>query len=141
MSRGISSIRYLPVIAVFAIVLGVWFPSAVSAKPQKGKVFDDWVIGCEAKEKEKEELCFASQTQSAKSTNVVVIRFNVGYIGPKGEPTVVVVLPLGFYLPAGAAFRVDEAPPVPLLVQRCTVGGCFSSAPLPDAKVKELNEG
>jgi len=107
-------------------------------KNDKAKVFKDWVIECETTPA-KTELCFASQNQTMKEGAGRLLKVSIGYIGPKGEPTIVAMLPLGIYLPAGAAFKVGEAKTqTQLVIQSCTTGGCSSVARLDDKIVSAL---
>jgi len=125
---------------IFAAILiaTALFALPAAAKPEKGKVFGDWTIDCEGPPDK--HTCFAAQTQAAKEGGQL-LKFTVGHLGPHGEPTAVVILPLGFYIPAGAAFRVDEKPQVALGLQRCLPQGCVSSAALTDHQLHELNDG
>jgi invasion protein IalB len=127
----------LPTAALVLAAFALWaLPAA--AKPEKGKVFGDWTIDCEGPPDK--QTCFASQTQVVKEGNQLV-KFTAGHLGPNGQPAAVVILPLGFYIPAGAAFRVDDKEQVPLGLQRCLPQGCVSSAPLDDRRLHDLRAG
>lgn len=128
---------------VFGLAVTIVFnaPAAAHAAPQKGKSFADWIIDCEMAPGAKTEKCFASQTQTTKDRKGRLLRFSVGYLGPKGEPVAVAILPLGIYLPAGAAFKVDDGPQVAMTLQSCTSEGCSAGALLSEKTLKELLEG
>lgn len=117
------------------------FAPEVSAAPQKGKVFDDWVIECERPEGADKDICFAGQTQSMKEGGGRLIHVAVGYLGPKGESALVATVPLGIYLPAGVAFRVGDGAQTPMVIQNCTNKGCRGSVKLDDAMIKQLGAG
>lgn len=109
-----------------------------SAAVDKSKVFKNWMVECETTPA-KTELCFASQNQTVKDGKGRLIKVSIGYIGPKGEPTMVAMLPLGIYIPAGAAFKVGEAKTqTDLIIQSCTISGCSSIARIDDKTLESL---
>jgi invasion protein IalB len=114
--------------------------AGAEAKPEQGKAFKDWTIACETTAA-KEKKCYASQTQTMKDGGKQLLKFMVGYLGPKQEPTAVVILPLGIYLPAGALFKVDKNPDVRLAIQSCVPDGCRSTVTLDKNALKALREG
>ncbi len=128
--------KHLAALAAAALLLT---PPAL-AKPEKGKVFDDWMVGCE-EQPDKTEKCFAQQIQTAKEGGGRVLTVAIGYLGDKGKPRMITLLPLGINLAAGAAFKVDEENQVALTLQQCTPAGCQAVAQLTDEMVKALDRG
>ena len=105
--------------------------AGVSADPEKGKTFGDWIIACAETQTERNNPCFARQIQVTENQEGAgdgrsrrLIDMRVGFLGPNGEPAVVALLPLGIYIPAGVALRIDYANPIPLRLEFCTRMGC-----------------
>ncbi len=48
------------------------------------------------------------------------------------------MLPLGVYIPAGAALRIDERQPIPLRLEFCTRMGCRAVMLLDDATLAAI---
>ncbi|MCZ7598248.1 MAG: invasion associated locus B family protein [Gammaproteobacteria bacterium] len=59
----------------------------------------------------------------------------------KQVPIAVFTFPLGIYLPAGAAIRVDEGEPVRLEIERCINRGCQSAVALEPAQLETFKAG
>ena len=113
---------------------------AAAKKLETGKQFEDWSIACEA-QADKSQKCFATQNQVVTASGQRLVNINVGYLGPKGEAMVVVFLPLGIDLRAGAAMKFDPGPQLPLNVVACfPAEGCQSTAMLDAVALKALGE-
>ncbi len=114
--------------------------TALAAQPPKpGTAFEDWIVECEkAGDKQK---CFISQTLNVKDSKGRLVKASIGYLGQNDEPTVVVLLPLGIWLPAGAAFKVGDMPQASMIIQQCTPQGCVATAPLKPEHIKALGTG
>ncbi|CAA7624212.1 conserved exported hypothetical protein [Candidatus Terasakiella magnetica] len=129
-------------VALFAlaalVAVGVCSAPA-AAKPEKGKVFEDWGVVCET-QADKSDKCFAQQVQTAKEGGKI-LTIAIGYIGAKGEAAVVAQLPLGINLQVGAAMKIDEGTQFPLTVQTCAMSGCQVATQLSDAQMKALANG
>ena len=119
-------------VALAALVLGV-AANAAQAKPVKGKVYGDWKIDCQ--NGDKGEKCLAFHVgMSEEGKKVFDIAF--GYLGPAGEPVVIVTVPLGISLRDGAALKIDDRPLLPLAINTCRPDGCESAAPLDAATLQ-----
>lgn len=130
-----------------AALLSAWGSAAMAAAPppkkddkagaepviKVGKTFDDWVVVCERPKDAKDEKCFAQQNQQTSDGNMV-LRVSVGNIGPKGEPIMIALMPLGINLSAGAAYKIDEGDQVPFFLHQCTALGCQGAAQVKDLK-------
>jgi invasion protein IalB len=125
--------------ALLFVFVALTLSPGAEAKPEKNKKFDDWGIVCETTPS-KAEKCFVSQVQTMKEGGKVLLKFSAGYIGPKGEPTAVAMLPLGILLPAGAIFRVGDNPDVKMVIQSCTIEGCAAVATLDADTLKAMKQ-
>lgn len=112
---------------------------SAQAKPESGKIFDDWVIECE--NVENDQRCYASQNVIVREKNKRILKISVGPIGPKGQNLLVAVLPLGVSIQAGAAYKIDDHQQVSLVIQHCIAEGCVAGAPLDADSIKALQAG
>ncbi|MBP2316712.1 invasion associated locus B family protein [Azospirillum soli] len=115
----IPSLTALSVLAAFPVL----------AASHAGKTFGDWAVECE-RAPGGETRCFLSQTQLLKESNARLLKTSVGYLGPKEEPMLVLLLPLGVDLRAGIALKVDDSPQLTLVYQQCVQDGCMAAVPL-----------
>lgn len=113
----------------------------VLAKPERGKAFGDWVVDCETAPDGKDS-CFLSQTQTMQQQQQSgrLIKVSIGYIGPQGKPAMVAILPLGIWLPTGAAYQIEGQAQKPLALQRCLNEGCIASAELDEAALGQMRK-
>jgi len=117
--------RYLPLL--FAALSTIAAQPALAA-PQAGKTFGDWAVECE--QTPTGNRCFLSQTQLLKENNARLLKASIGYLGPKNQPTLVLVLPQGVDLRAGIAMQVDDAPQISVPYHQCVQDGCSGALPL-----------
>ncbi len=115
-------------------------PAGVAAK---GQAFGDWIIACAGGQRKQARRCFARQIQVLKSQeggggNRRLIDARVGFLGPKGQAAFVAMLPLGVYIPAAAALRIDERQPIPLRLEFCTRMGCRAVTLLDEATLAAI---
>ena len=64
-----------------------------------------------------------------------------GYLGPKGEPWITLSVPLGMFLPAGVALKVDEEERFDVPFKICTAKGCDAGNPLDEVLLKSMKSG
>lgn len=123
------------------LIAAIAVPAATLAKPERGKAFGDWVVDCETTAEGKER-CFLSQTQTMQQQQQSgrLIKVSIGYIGPGGKPAMVAILPLGLWLPSGAAYQIEGQAQKPLPLQRCLNEGCIASAELDEAALGQMRK-
>ena len=109
----------------------VGFVPRVEAAPKDGQVFQDWTIKCEGEEGAAER-CVAFQNIVVTQSRQQLLTVAVGYLGPKGEPWVILTVPLGVLLQSGVALKVDEGPRFDAPFKICTAKGCEAGIPPED---------
>lgn len=129
MRRAITTLTVLSLVAALPAL----------ATPQAGEVFGDWAVECEPAP-DGESHCFLSQSQLMTETKARLLKASIGYLGANQEAMLVLVLPLGVDLPAGAAVKVDDGPQIPLAYQQCVQDGCISVLALDDATLASLRQ-
>ncbi|MBK3801942.1 invasion associated locus B family protein [Azospirillum argentinense] len=108
---------------------------------EPGKTFGDWQTECETPPDGKPR-CFLSQTRVMENKEAKqatrILKASVGYFAPDGKGVMVVILPLGVDLRAGAALTIDDGKPLPLTYQQCIQDGCLANAPMDEATLTAL---
>jgi len=104
------------------LLLGTVLSAALHAhaQPAASEVFQDWVLTCEAVGKP----CYVSQSANLKETGQRVLRVAVGYLDAESKPLLHLSVPLGIYIPAGVALKIDEVAQLKAEVRTCTASGC-----------------
>jgi invasion protein IalB len=65
----------------------------------------------------------------------------IGNLGSKGETLVFANTPLGIFLPAGMAIKVDEQKQISYPLQNCTTEGCHTAFPLDAELSQSMSKG
>lgn len=118
--------------------------SLAQATPRPGTTFGDWIVECERPAAGAADKCFVSQYVSSTKPNETaqqMLKLSIGHLGPNDAAMAVAVLPLGISIPAGAAFRIDQHPAQPLILQECTQQGCMASADISADTVGAMADG
>ncbi|MBI5319086.1 MAG: invasion associated locus B family protein [Bradyrhizobium sp.] len=92
------------------------------APPQPG-----WNARCTSASREAPLECAIEQTAVMTRTGQLIVLVNIRVPGDSRAPVVLVQLPLGLNLPAGAKIQVDDGKSVDLPVQTCEARGCFAN--------------
>ncbi len=146
--RGGTICRYTTALILWLGVAGVCFlgfvPS-VEAAPKDGQAFEDWMVKCEGGAGQggdgTAERCFAFQNIVYTQSGERLVTLAAGYLGPKGEPWITLSVPLGMFLPAGVALKVDEEERFDVPFKICTAKGCEAGNTLNDAQLRSLKSG
>jgi len=94
------------------------------AAPDKpGNRFGDWLYECRTLNKNN-NFCVLTQTAVTTKGKKLVMKVTLGRYGPAQQLTLVALLPLGIYLPAGVVGRIDNSRPFNMTVRTCTAQGC-----------------
>jgi invasion protein IalB len=132
-------------LAVMAAALAGAFGAAGALAQDKPKVGDrigDWVFQCQA--------LTASETRCALIQNIVnnqsrqrVIGAVLRKLGPKGDKLgLFIAAPLGIFLGAGIAPKIDEGEQFPLVLQNCTAqNGCRAALEIDAKRLAEMKKG
>lgn len=96
--------------------------------------FGDWGRQCE-KSPGGDEICFIYQNVDKKDTKQRMMSIRVFYPKSQDQPAMVVTVPLGTLLPAGAAMMLDGIEPVKMVYLACANEGCATAPMLLSAEV------
>ncbi len=108
--------------------------------PAIGSKIGEWIFDCRAV-RANETLCRLTQTRLIKETGKRVLQVSIGPASPNGKLALVVEVPLGIFLPAGVAAKIDEGKQFPLALQTCIPRGCEAIMLIPDKKLREMKKG
>lgn len=108
--------------------------------PQAPKAAPGWAVNCKSGSKDKALDCRLSQTVVTRNRQTLA---NVTFHFPPSpqKPEIIVQLPLGVLLPAGATVQVDENSAQQLTFRACNRNGCYAQAPLSPEVLAQLRKG
>jgi invasion protein IalB len=112
-----------------------------AAKPPAPAKGPGWAVNCKSTAKEKELECRMSQTVVVKQTGKVLTNVTFRIPADTKKPEIIVQLPLGLNLQAGATFQVDENTPQRLGFRACDRKGCYASSPVSPEVLATLRRG
>ena len=81
------------------------------------------------------------QTAVFSKTGQVIVLVNIRVPSDTHTPVVLVQLPLGLNLPAGAKLQVDDGRIIDVQIQTCEARGCFASTPIAVDLLAALKSG
>jgi invasion protein IalB len=121
-------------------------PAPVTPKPpQDSKTREaagpGWALNCRSQAGEKGLSCRMSQTVVAKNSGRTLTDVAFLVATEKKVTEVLLQLPLGLYLPAGASYQVDENAPQRLSIRNCNRNGCYARAPVSPEIMGALRKG
>jgi len=114
-------------------------PSPTAAAPAPAQ--PGWAARCSSASRDTPLECAMEQNAVLSKTGQLVVLVNIRVPGDTRAPIVLVQLPLGLNLQAGAKFQVDDGKSVDLPIQTCENRGCYASVPLSPEMVNALRSG
>jgi invasion protein IalB len=85
--------------------------------------FQDWVVRCGQPAGGAPQACEMVQ-QRLDEQGQTVLAIAVGKVPNTNDPGMLIILPLGIWLPPGVVLQVDGGEEVPVRVERCERRGC-----------------
>lgn len=101
------------------------------------KSFGDWQVRCE-QQKGADKVCVMTQQALVQDSGQRLMQANIAK--QDGTTKMTLILPLGIFLPGGAALQLDEKKHSDLTVVFCTQAGCFVNLDL-DSDLREAISG
>lgn len=110
-------------------------PAAAVSPKATTATYDDWLLRCEA-QPDAAKVC--EVVQGIQSQQGLIAQIVVGRIAKTDPFSLIVQLPAGVWLPAGAAIEFgDKTAPLPLAYSRCQQS-CFADLVLKPEQVEAL---
>jgi invasion protein IalB len=85
--------------------------------------------------------CRAKRTLVTKDSRKPVVTVYIAVPAATKQPTMLVRLPLGIYLPSGASVSFGQGEPKPLTLQRCGTSGCYGEYAITEADIAAIMKG
>jgi invasion protein IalB len=98
-----------------------------------------WEVKCD--EASKGGTCRFKRTLLSSATRRPVVTVFLGVAGETRQPSMVIRLPLGIYLPAGASLQVGQDAAKPIVLARCGTSGCYGKYDITAADVEAMLKG
>jgi invasion protein IalB len=111
-------------------------PAPAAAAPPPG-----WAVRCASASREAPLECAMEQTAVLSKTGQTVVSVNIRVPNDTHAPEILVQLPLGFSLPGGARFQVDDGKATEMELRTCENRGCFASSPIAPDVLAALRAG
>lgn len=100
-----------------------------------------WSARCASASRDAPLECATEQTAVLTKTGQLIVLVNVRVPGDTRAPIMLVQLPLGLNLPAGAKIQVDEGKTIDLPIQTCEARGCFAGGPVAPDLLTAMRSG
>jgi invasion protein IalB len=100
-----------------------------------------WAVNCTSQTEQKGLSCRMSQRVVARPSGRTLTDVAFLLAPESKSPEVVLQLPLGLYLPAGASYQVDESASQLLRIRACDRNGCYARAPVSRETLGSLRTG
>jgi invasion protein IalB len=125
---GAAIATVIAFVLVAATVHEAVAPSAVPASPpkQNGAL---WTRACD-RSPAGAEVCFVEQFAIAEPQRAVMLRVQIGFMGPGGKPRMIISTPSGVWLPGGLTLTLDQSKPLALPFDTCGSDGCVAMVEL-----------
>ncbi|MFD9899475.1 invasion associated locus B family protein [Mesorhizobium sp. UC74_2] len=132
-----------------ATVSGVYAEEAKpSAKPADAKAADakqpegnPWVVNCASGGSGTDLECQASQNLTESKTGQRVLTLTVRRQADNGSLAMLLALPHGLFLPAGASYQIDSGNKAPVAIQTSDQNGAYAAVPLTPELLTGLKSG
>jgi invasion protein IalB len=98
---------------------------AAAAPAQPG-----WAARCTSASRDAALECAIEQTAVLSKTGQLIVLVNIRVPSDTHAPVLLLQLPLGLNLPAGAKLQVDDGKSADLQIQTCDNRGCYASMPV-----------
>ncbi len=123
-------------------------PTPATAAPPQGdnaaantQTQPGWAARCTSASRDAPLECAIEQTAVLSKTGQLIVLVNIRMPSDTHAPIMLVQLPLGLNLPAGAKLQVDDGKPTDLQIQTCENRGCYASTPVAADLLTALKSG
>lgn len=133
--------RGLPAAAALALLITAPL-AAQEAAPGLEAVSDGWTSRCASAARGGEMSCEAESRVRLREGGQQLLRLAVQQGPDLAEPPgLLLQLPHGLHIPAGARLSVDGGIPLVLEIQTCDAAGCYAGVPLDETLAAQMRAG
>jgi invasion protein IalB len=120
---------------------GMQFGATAPEAPEfETQQFQDWAVRCAKQGPGATTACeMIQQRQDDQGQTVLAVA--VGRVANTANPGMLIILPLGIWLPPGVVVKVDEGKEIPARIERCERRGCQVELLLEPDVLKLLKAG
>ena len=124
-----------------SIVTGSAF--AEDAKPAEPKPAEanPWVVNCTSGSASADLQCQASQNLTESKTGQRVLTVTIRRQTDQAGLAMLLALPHGLFLPAGASYQIDAGKKVSVVIQTSDQNGAYAAAPLTPELITAMKAG
>jgi invasion protein IalB len=116
-------------------------PAAAVADGANTSAPPGWVARCSSASRDAPLECAIEQSAVLTKTGQLIVLINVRVSAETRAPVILVQLPLGLNLPAGAKLQVDDGKTSDLQIQTCEARGCYANVPVSPDLLAALKSG
>lgn len=116
-------------------------PAAPSPAQAAAPVLAAWRSHCNSASRQTVPECMVEQTAILGKTGQMLASVSVRVPPSGSQPVMMVQVPVGLFLPAGINVRIDEQPPLQLVIQTCDLKGCYAGSPISADMLKAMKAG
>lgn len=116
-------------------------PAAPSAAQAAAPAAAAWRSHCNSASRQTVPECMVEQTAILGKTGQMLASVSVRVPPSGSQPVMMVQVPVGLFLPAGINVRIDEQPPLQLVIQTCDLKGCYAGSPVSTDMLKAMKAG
>ena len=121
------------VLALMALLAG----SAAQAQAAQEAIYQNWRLRCDD-QAQWSQNCYIYQSVLLQQTGQKVLRVIAGTLAENGRSILHFTVPLGLYLPAGVALKIDDQAQTVIPVETCTAEGCELAIPFDQPLMQSL---
>jgi len=100
-----------------------------------------WVSRCSSASRDAPLECAIEETAVLTKTGQLIVLVNIRVASDTHQPAVLVQLPLGLNIPAGAKLQVDDGKTFDFQIQTCENRGCYVTTPVSSELLTALKSG
>ena len=116
-------------------------PAAPSPAQAAAPAAAAWRSHCNSASRQTVPECMVEQTAILGKTGQMLASVSVRVPPSGSQPVMMVQVPVGLFLPAGINVRIDEQPPLQLVIQTCDLKGCYAGSPVSADMLKAMKAG
>lgn len=125
----------------FLLALPCFAALAMPALAVSENSIEAWTVRCEEVDDDGAPECIMYQNLVMRTGGQPVLQFSIGLAPPEDQPTAILNLPLGIYLPPGIGMRIDDGDMARFPVERCDPDGCQAVLKLRPGTLDRLRAG
>ena len=111
------------------------------AAPANAAPLPGWVARCTSASRTTSLECAIEQSAVLSKTGQLIVLINIRVPADTRAPVILVQLPLGLNLPAGAKLQIDDGKASDMQIQTCEARGCYANLPVAPDMLAAMRSG